>query len=195
MCDVSVTKHTLQRRNNVPTLQTYYIRYSSLLGVICAICAGFLPVDFLAEITSIGTLFAFLLVHIGTIVMHWTHPPSELDNKRLITFPSRTLIFPLLGVGTCALLMHYSTQWTKVRFGVWTGIGQIIYWSYSRSRSILWKKRHTRATATTPDTTNVLHYLVIGMRRRTETVSMTRHQIRMNSVFKSRSRTSRPASF
>ncbi|CAF1120640.1 unnamed protein product [Didymodactylos carnosus] len=130
------------------------------IGAICAVLAGFLPIDFLAEMTSIGTLFAFLLVHVGVFIMHWTHR----DIKRF-KIPSKTLFIPVIGVLTCGLLMNSSTKWAKIRFGVWTITGLIIYFSYSKRRSKMWNTQEKRGRVVEPmDNTNALHELVIDWR-------------------------------
>ncbi|CAF4723429.1 unnamed protein product [Rotaria sp. Silwood2] len=146
---------------------------SIITGIFCAAAAGFLPIDFLAETTSIGTLFAFIMVHLSIIIMHWTHKPQknadtesdlsdssetkarEYMNNR-ITFPSRTLICPVMGILMCLLLMWSTSKWTKVRLVCWIAIGQTVYWLYSRKHSILGNELRTHPDPKTLDPTNVL---------------------------------------
>ena len=101
------------------------------------------------------------MVHISVIFMHWTHKPDEIieiasivsDESELLamqsiksryTFPSRTLICPILGTLMCIFLMCFTSKWTIVRFIVWNfAIGQPIYWLYGRKHSILGNKLQT----------------------------------------------------
>jgi hypothetical protein len=101
------------------------------------------------------------MVHVSIIIMHWTHKPQKnvetsdnlSDNSETeaiqrintrVTFPSRTLICPIVGILMCLLLMWSTTKWTKVRFVCWNFvIGQAVYWLYSRKHSILGNKPRT----------------------------------------------------
>lgn len=109
------------------------------------------------------------MVHISIIIMHWTHKPQQnvepgsdisdsseslamqYINTRRITFPSRTLICPIMGILTCLLLIGFTTTWTKIRFFGWSfGIGQPVYWLYSRKHSILGNKLRTNPETIDP---------------------------------------------
>jgi len=93
--------------------------------------AAFAPISALGEMTSIGTLFAFVLVCTGIIIMRRTHP----DLPRPFKTPLVPLI-PILGIAFNLLLM-YGLGWTNwARLIGWMGAGLIIYFAYSRKRSI-----------------------------------------------------------
>jgi basic amino acid/polyamine antiporter, APA family len=81
--------------------------------------------------TSIGTLFAFVLVCIGIIIMRRTHP----DLRRPFRTPFVPLV-PILGIAF-NLTMMYGLGWTNwARLFGWMLIGLLVYFSYSRKRSI-----------------------------------------------------------
>ena len=82
--------------------------------------------------TSIGTLFAFILVCISVIVLRKTDP----NLKREFKTPFVPLV-PILGVIVC-LAMIYGLGWTNwLRLGVWLAIGLVIYFVYSKKNSKL----------------------------------------------------------
>jgi len=94
-------------------------------GIVVAIGAAFIPIGVVLELTNIGTLFAFVLVALGIIVLRRTDP----DRPR----PFRTPwvpVLPLISVGFCLYLMAFLPVLTWVRFGVWLAIGAVIYFSY-----------------------------------------------------------------
>jgi APA family basic amino acid/polyamine antiporter len=103
-----------------------------LLMIFVALLGAFTPIQQLGNLTSIGTLWAFVLVCIGIIIMRRTHP--ELPR------PFRTPLVPLvpiLGVGFNLLLMVSLDRLTKIAFVIWMAAGLLVYFSYSRSRSHL----------------------------------------------------------
>jgi amino acid transporter len=62
------------------------------LGIICATTAGFLSINFLAETTSIGTLFAFIMVCLSVIIIHWAHKLQEnIENTSDLIDSNQTL--------------------------------------------------------------------------------------------------------
>jgi len=94
-------------------------------GVVVAVGAAFIPIGVVLELTNIGTLFAFVLVALGIIVLRRTDP----DRPR----PFRTPwvpVLPLISVAFCLYLMAFLPVLTWVRFGVWLLIGAVIYFSY-----------------------------------------------------------------
>jgi basic amino acid/polyamine antiporter, APA family len=98
--------------------------------------SGFLPLSVVGEMTSIGTLFAFVLVCAGVLVMRKTQP----DNPRPFRTPWVPLV-PILGIGWNAYMM-YSLGWENwARLLVWLVIGQVLYFSYGRSHSNLTAER------------------------------------------------------
>ena len=106
---------------------------SNLLLMLCVSLLGaFTPIAQLGNLTSIGTLCAFVLVCIGIIIMRRTRP----DLPRPFRTPLVPLV-PILGVGFNLLLMFSLDNLTKIAFIVWMLIGLVIYFAYSRSRSHL----------------------------------------------------------
>jgi APA family basic amino acid/polyamine antiporter len=105
-------------------------RSNLLFMLFTGMFAAFAPISYLGEMTSIGTLFAFVLVCIGIIVMRRTHP----DLHRPFRTPMVPLI-PVLGIAF-NLTMMYGLGWGNwARLVIWMAIGLMIYFSYSRKRS------------------------------------------------------------
>jgi APA family basic amino acid/polyamine antiporter len=99
-------------------------------GVLIAIMAALIPLTELAELVNIGTLFAFLLVNIGVIVLRRTEP----DMERPFRVPFVPL-FPLIGAALCIYLMTKLQATTWWRFGIWLVVGLAIYAFYGRFHS------------------------------------------------------------
>lgn len=116
-----------------PTFKTPY-RVTIIGGSIAAIGAGFFPIGLIAEMVNIGTLSAFLIACVGVLVLRFTKP----DAPRKFRCPGLIIISPL-AVLSCGYLM-YNLPWdTWLRFFVWTGIGLLIYFTYSYRNSKLGK--------------------------------------------------------
>ncbi|MGQ3890814.1 amino acid permease [Legionella sp. CNM-4043-24] len=106
------------------------VRIIVLCGVVMAVIAGLIPINELAELVNIGTLFAFITVCIGVIVLRYTHP----ELKRPFKTPFMPYV-PILGVICCAYLI-YNLPWvTMARFVIWMVIGIVVYFGYSRYHS------------------------------------------------------------
>jgi APA family basic amino acid/polyamine antiporter len=103
-----------------------------LTGLFVAAMAGFIPLGILAEMTSIGTLFAFVIVCGAVMVMRKTNP----DAKRPFRAPLVPLI-PILGILTCLLLMFSLPAENWYRLIIWLVIGFNIYFGYGRYRSVM----------------------------------------------------------
>jgi APA family basic amino acid/polyamine antiporter len=99
-------------------------------GILVSIPAGVFDVGTLAEMTNIGTLFAFILVSIGVLVLRHKQPERH-RGFRLFGGP----VFPVLSILCCLLLMAGLPAITWVRFFVWLAIGLVVYIFYSRKRS------------------------------------------------------------
>ena len=99
-------------------------------GVLVAIPAGMFDVGTFAEMSNIGTLFAFVLVSIGVIVLRYKEP----ERHRGFRVPFGPVI-PVLSVFFCVLLMAGLPAKTWLRFFVWLVVGLVIYVFYSRKRS------------------------------------------------------------
>jgi APA family basic amino acid/polyamine antiporter len=97
--------------------------------------AGFVDIGDAADLANIGTLFAFVLVSVGVILLRRNQP----DRKRGFRVPFVPW-FPLLSVLFCGGLMFGLTLITWLRFVIWLGLGLLIYIFYSRHRSEFAKK-------------------------------------------------------
>ena len=90
----------------------------------------FLPEDIVGEMTSIGTLFAFVLVCIGV----WMLRRSRPDLPRAFRVPAVPVV-STLGVLVCGAMI-YGLGWTNwMRLIVWLAIGLVFYFSYGRKHS------------------------------------------------------------
>jgi len=112
-----------------PRFRTPYIS-SMVVGVFVAILATLLPLHILDEMTSVGTLLAFVLVSAGVWVMRRTHP----DLNRPFRCPMVPAV-PILAIAFSGLLIVSLSYWTQLRLLVWLVIGLIIYFSYSVKHS------------------------------------------------------------
>ncbi|MFC0314011.1 amino acid permease [Gordonia phosphorivorans] len=106
-------------------------RFTVLVGVSAGILAAFFPMGTLEEMVNIGTLFAFILVSIGVLVLRRTRP----DLPRGFRVPLMPLI-PILSVLACLWLMINLSVETWLRFLVWMLLGLIIYFGYGYHRSV-----------------------------------------------------------
>ncbi|MFG2461852.1 amino acid permease [Streptomyces sp. NPDC048523] len=118
-------------------------RPTILLGVIIAIVAGFTPLSELAELVNIGTLFAFVVVAIGVIILRRSRP----DLPRAFRTPWVPFI-PILSVAASLWLMLNLPAETWLRFAIWMVIGFAVYFLYGRSHSRLGRSRATTAGKT-----------------------------------------------
>jgi APA family basic amino acid/polyamine antiporter len=103
-----------------------------MFGLATAVMAALLPLTEIAKLVNIGTLFAFLIVNIGVIILRRTHP--DLDRGFRVPFVP---VFPLIGAALCIYLMTRLEIVTWARFVVWLLIGLGIYVAYGRSHSRL----------------------------------------------------------
>jgi len=103
-----------------------------LLGAFIAVFAGFVPISVVGEMTSIGTLLAFVMVCLGVLILRRTEP----DAPRSFRTPWVPLV-PILGIATCLLMMVSLPLDTWLRLLVWLAIGLAIYYGYGRKHSKL----------------------------------------------------------
>ncbi len=103
-----------------------------IAGFAVGIPAGFWDIDTLAELSNIGTLFAFIVVSAGVLVLRKTQP----DRPRSFRTPWAPMV-PLLSIGCCLILMAGLPLLTWVRFFVWLAIGLLIYFLFGRRHSVL----------------------------------------------------------
>lgn len=103
-----------------------------ITGIVTAIMAGFLPLDIIIDLCNIGTLFAFILVSVGVIVLRKTMPNVE----RKFKCPGVPFT-PILTIIFCLYLMSSLGILTWVRFAAWLAIGLVIYFLYGIKNSTL----------------------------------------------------------
>ncbi len=103
-------------------------------GVIVAIFAGLIPLRKLADLVSIGTLFAFISVSLGIIILRKSRP----DLERSFKVPLVPWI-PVLAVLTCGYLLISLPAVTWIAFLIWMVIGLIVYFAYGYKHSELSK--------------------------------------------------------
>jgi basic amino acid/polyamine antiporter, APA family len=113
-------------RTGTPVLLT------AIFAVLIAVIAAFVPLTEIAQLVNIGTLFAFVLVNIGVIVLRRTRPDLE-RGFRVPLVP----VVPAIGVILCVYLMADLPGETWLRFIVWLAVGLVIYFAYSRGHSRL----------------------------------------------------------
>jgi APA family basic amino acid/polyamine antiporter len=101
-------------------------------GIFIAIMAALIPLGEIVKLVNIGTLFAFILVNIGVIVLRRTKP----DMPRPFRVPFSP-VFPIIGVAFCLYLVAQLPGTTWARFVIWLVIGMVIYFLYSRKHSRL----------------------------------------------------------
>ena len=115
------------------------VRITVLVGVLVAIAASVFPMGKLEEMVNIGTLFAFVLVSAGVIVLRRSRP----DLQRGFRVPWVPLL-PIAAILACVWLMLNLTGLTWIRFLIWMVIGFAVYWLYGRRHSVL-AQRETAA--------------------------------------------------
>jgi basic amino acid/polyamine antiporter, APA family len=103
-----------------------------LTGIFVAGFAAIANIDEIVQLTNIGTLFAFVLVAIGILILRRTNP----DQPRPFKTPWVPLV-PLAAVASCAYLMMELPLVTWIRFAIWLAIGLVIYFLYGINHSAL----------------------------------------------------------
>jgi APA family basic amino acid/polyamine antiporter len=96
--------------------------------------SAFLPLSIVGRMTSIGTLFAFVIVCAGVLVMRVKHP----EQPRPFRTPWVPVV-PVLGMIVNFALMYSLGESNWLRLIIWLMIGQAIYFAYGRKHSHLWK--------------------------------------------------------
>ena len=106
-------------------------RANLLFMVIVAPAAGLIPISHLAQMSSIGTLLAFILVCVAVMILRRTRP----DLPRAFRVPFMPWV-PLAGIAVCLAMMLALPTITWVRLAVWMSIGVLVYFLYARPRSL-----------------------------------------------------------
>ncbi|MDI3314833.1 MAG: amino acid permease [Mycobacterium sp.] len=118
------------------------VRITALVALSVAAAALVLPMGKLQEMVNVGTLFAFVLVSAGVIVLRRTRP----DVQRGFRAPWVPLL-PIASVCACLWLMLNLTVLTWIRFAVWMVAGTVIYLGYGRRHSVLAGRRAAHPAA------------------------------------------------
>jgi len=106
-----------------------------LTGIVVAVCSSLANINELVELTNIGTLFAFVLVAAGILLLRWTEP----ERPRPFKTPLVPWV-PLGAIATCGYLMFELPKITWIRFFLWMAVGLGIYFLYGFRRSRLANK-------------------------------------------------------
>ena len=101
-----------------------------ITGVSVAIIAGLVDLETLADLVNIGTLFAFILVSVGVVLLRRSRP----DLPRAFRVPAAPVV-ATLAVLFCLYLMLNLLGETWVRFGIWMLLGFVVYFLYGKSHS------------------------------------------------------------
>ena len=114
-----------------PVYRTPY-KANMLFFVLTGLFGGFVPGDIVGEMTSIGTLFAFILVCAGVWIMRVRRP----DLKRGFTVPALPFV-AVAGIVVCGAMI-YGLGWTNwLRLIAWLALGLVFYFAYGKSHSRL----------------------------------------------------------
>jgi len=114
-----------------------------ITGIFVGVAALFSSLDAMVDLTNIGTLFAFMLVCIGIIILRVKDPGRE----RSFRVPGGTWFLPVIGALSCVYLARELPKESWWRFGIWLAVGMVVYLSYGYRHSRL---RHAHALAGAP---------------------------------------------
>ncbi len=99
-------------------------------GLVVGIPGGLLDIGTLADLSNIGTLFAFVLVAAGVLLLRYREP----DRPRGFRAPGGPLV-PVMTILCCLLLMAGLPIMNWIRFFIWLALGLVVYFAYSRKHS------------------------------------------------------------
>ncbi|KAF9101295.1 hypothetical protein BGX29_005811 [Mortierella sp. GBA35] len=105
---------------------------TALAGFLVACAGGMFPVSLLADLTSVGTLFAFFLVHCSVLILRWREPHRE----RRFKVPLGPVL-PVIGALTCIGLIAVDSVSAIIRLICWLAIGLVVYFAYGARHSRL----------------------------------------------------------
>ena len=115
-----------------PRFKTPHIS-TIITGVFVGVAALFTSLDEMVDLTNIGTLFAFLLVCIGIMILRVKDPNRE----RSFRVPGPWWFLPILGAVSCLVLAYFLPWKSWTRFGLWLVVGMVVYFSYGYRHSRL----------------------------------------------------------
>ena len=132
--------HKVNPRTLTPVKNTIFV------AIVVSLLAGLIPINFLAEMTSIGTLAAFITVSIGVIVLRRTAPDLERSFK-VPLYP----VTPILAILGALWIIYNLRVVTLYVFVIWIAVALVWYFAYARGHSHL--GRHEHVGLATEDTT------------------------------------------
>ncbi|KAI3654792.1 hypothetical protein MP228_000172 [Amoeboaphelidium protococcarum] len=118
-----------------PRFQTPY-KTTICVGLVCTLLSGLFPIDVLGELTSVGTLFAFLLVCVGVTILRVKQP----NLPRKFKVPGGPYLVPMLGASSCVMLLIAANHNSLIRFVIWLGVGLLYYAFFGYRQSKLRKQ-------------------------------------------------------
>jgi len=123
--------HRLDPRTLTP------VRSTIVVAVVVSLLAGLIPINFLAEMTSIGTLTAFLIVSVGVMVLRQRSP----DLPRGFKVPLYPLT-PILSIAGCIWIIKDLRAVTIYVFFIWSAVALVWYFLYGIRHSALGRGKH-----------------------------------------------------
>ena len=108
------------------------VRNTVIVAVVVAVLAGFIPLDYLADMVSIGTLVAFIVVSVGVILLRVREP----DLPRGFRVPGYP-VTPVLAILACAYILLNLRWYTWIAFAAWVSVALIFYFTWGRHHSAL----------------------------------------------------------
>jgi APA family basic amino acid/polyamine antiporter len=118
------------------------VRITVIVAILIAVAASVFPMDKLEEMVNVGTLFAFVLVSAGVIVLRRTRP----DLRRGFRAPW-VPVLPIASIAACLWLMLNLTGLTWIRFGIWMLLGVAVYFAYGRGHSVQGRRQREGVTS------------------------------------------------
>ncbi len=117
---------TVSPHTKVPVKSTW------IFGIIASVFAAVIPLDKIAELVNIGTLFAFAMVSIGVVFLRRHETLQQINSSFKVPFYP---VLPVVSFLACVYLMLNLQAFTWHMFGIWLVIGIVIYFAYSYRHS------------------------------------------------------------
>jgi APA family basic amino acid/polyamine antiporter len=103
-----------------------------IVAVVVAVLAAFVPLDYLIDLVSIGTLTAFIVVSLGVLILRYRQPDLPRGFK-VPGFP----VTPILSILVCGYILYNLPLVTWLVFACWVAVFIVFYLSYGRRHSVL----------------------------------------------------------